>query len=136
LDPSIDRVNGRTGKWGEDEDVELKDAVETHGDKDWVAVASMIPGRTRTQCYKRWHDALDPDINQSNGRTGKGTVDEDSKLTGAIQVQVAKIRSKLPRSFWVERKNRVGRDGLLSWIPASTRQLNVRVIRQEMKSSS
>jgi hypothetical protein len=90
LDPNIDRANGRTGKWREDEDVELKDAVETHGDKDWVAVAAMIPGRTRTQCYKRWHDALDPNINQSNGRTGKWTADEDSKLTSAVQVHGGK----------------------------------------------
>jgi hypothetical protein len=32
LDPSIDRTNSRTGKWGEDEDSKLKDAVETQGD--------------------------------------------------------------------------------------------------------
>jgi hypothetical protein len=34
LDPSIDRVNGRTGEWAEDEDIKLKGAIQTHGDKD------------------------------------------------------------------------------------------------------
>jgi hypothetical protein len=88
LDPSIDRANGRAGKWKEDEDTKLKDAVETHGDKDWVAVAAMIPGRTRIQCYKRWLDALNPNIEQSNGCTGrtKWKADEDSKLTDAVKM--------------------------------------------------
>jgi myb proto-oncogene protein len=39
LDPSIDRATERMGKWAEDEDSKLKDAVQMHGDKDWVAVA-------------------------------------------------------------------------------------------------
>jgi hypothetical protein len=47
LDPSIDRTNGRSGKWTAVEDTKLKDAVKMHGFKGWVAVASLIPGRTR-----------------------------------------------------------------------------------------
>jgi hypothetical protein len=59
LDPTIDRTIGRTGKWAEDEDIKLKDAVQTHGDKNWGAIAALVPGRTLKQCNKRWRDVLD-----------------------------------------------------------------------------
>jgi hypothetical protein len=38
-------VNERTDKWAEDEDAKLRDAVETHGDKSWAAIATLVPGR-------------------------------------------------------------------------------------------
>jgi hypothetical protein len=37
----------RTGKWAEDEDIKLKDAVETHGGNNWGAIAALVPGRTK-----------------------------------------------------------------------------------------
>jgi hypothetical protein len=58
LDPSIDRANGRTGKWAEAEDSKLKDAVQTHGGKDWAAIAALVPGRTQKQCHQKWHKCL------------------------------------------------------------------------------
>jgi hypothetical protein len=88
--PRIDRTNGRTGKWAEDEDIKLKDAVQTHGDKDWNAIAALIPGRTKQQCHNRWQDALDPSIDWENGRTGTWTEDEDSKLKHAVQTNDGK----------------------------------------------
>jgi hypothetical protein len=36
LNPNINRANDRTGKWSKDEDSKLKDAVQTHGGKNWV----------------------------------------------------------------------------------------------------
>jgi hypothetical protein len=33
----------------EDEESKLKGAVGTHGDKDWVAISALVPGRTRKQ---------------------------------------------------------------------------------------
>jgi hypothetical protein len=60
LDPGIDRANARTGKWAADEDIKLKDAVQTHCGKNWGAIASLVPGRTRVQCCKRWTKQLDP----------------------------------------------------------------------------
>jgi hypothetical protein len=48
LNPSIDRANGLTGKRAEDEDSKLKDAVQTHGDNDWVVAAALGPGRTES----------------------------------------------------------------------------------------
>jgi hypothetical protein len=46
LDPST-LTAGRTGKWGEDEDSMLKAAVQMHGDKDWVLIATLVSGRTK-----------------------------------------------------------------------------------------
>jgi hypothetical protein len=63
LDPSMNpTASRRTGKWKEDEDIELKDAVHKHGGKDWPAIAILVPGRTAGQCQYRWHDVLDPSI--------------------------------------------------------------------------
>jgi hypothetical protein len=90
LDPSIDRAGGRKGKWTEDEDTKLKDAVQTHGGKNWDAIAVLVPGRTRIQCWSRWHDALNPSISQASGRKGKWTEDEDSKLKDAEQTRGGK----------------------------------------------
>jgi hypothetical protein len=87
LDPSIDRANERAGRWTVVEDSELKDAVKTHGGKDWVAIAALVPGRTQKQCYNRWFDVLDCSIDRANGRTGKWEEDEDSKLKNAVQTQ-------------------------------------------------
>jgi phosphoribosylanthranilate isomerase len=85
LDPSIDLANERTGKWDEDEDIKLKDAVQMHGGKDWAAIAALVPGRTRNQCRDRWKGTLDPIIGGMTRRTGKWTLDEDNKLKDAVQ---------------------------------------------------
>jgi hypothetical protein len=90
LDHSIDRANGRTGKWTEDEDSKLRDAVQRHDGKDWVAMASLVPGRTRNQCRHRWQNILDPSIDRANGRTGMWTAVEDSKLKDAVQTHGTK----------------------------------------------
>jgi myb proto-oncogene protein len=81
---------GRTGKWSEEEDSKLKDAVQLHGGKDWVVIAALVPGRTRSQCYKRWHDFLDSSIDQANRLMGKWAEDEDSKLKVAVQAHGVK----------------------------------------------
>jgi hypothetical protein len=66
LDPSIDRANGRTGKWEEDEDINLRNAVQMHAGKDWAAIAKLVPRRTNLQCRHRWHGFLKPSIDQAN----------------------------------------------------------------------
>jgi hypothetical protein len=60
LDNGIDRANERTGKWSGEENNTLKGAVQRYGGKNWGAVAELVPGRTRTQCFNRWHYVLDP----------------------------------------------------------------------------
>jgi hypothetical protein len=99
--PSIDGANRRTSSWTEDEDSKLKDAVQTHGGKNWCAVAALVPGRTEKQCLYRWKyvldfniagllDVLDPSIDRANERTGTWTEDEDNKLKGAVQTHGGK----------------------------------------------
>jgi hypothetical protein len=90
LDPNIDRANGRTGTWTEDEDNKLKGAVQTHGGKNWNKIAAFVPRRTRAQCNARWHNALDPNIDLANRRTGKWTDEEDTKLKDALQAHGSK----------------------------------------------
>jgi uncharacterized protein (DUF2237 family) len=90
LDPSIGRASRRTGKWVEDEDSKLKDAVQTYGGKNWAAISSLVPGRTKNQCFHRWQDALDPSIDRTSGRSGKWAEDEDSKLKDAVQTHGGK----------------------------------------------
>jgi hypothetical protein len=90
LDPSIVQANERTGKWAEDEDIKLKYAVLTHGDKDWGAIAALVPGRTKGQCKNRWHHVLDPSIDRATGRTGTWSEDEDIKLKDAVQTHGGK----------------------------------------------
>jgi hypothetical protein len=85
LDPNIDRLNRRSGKWAEDEDSMLKDAVQTFGGNNWGAIAALVPGRTGKQCHNRWRSVLDPSIGGANGRTGKWAEDEASKLREAVQ---------------------------------------------------
>jgi myb proto-oncogene protein len=87
LDPSIAVTVGRRGTWTADEDSKLKTAMQIHGGKDWKAIAALVQGRTNQQCYGRWHDALDPSIALTAGRTGRWTADEDSKLKVAVQMQ-------------------------------------------------
>jgi hypothetical protein len=55
VDPSIDLATGRTGTWTAVEESKLKDAVTTYGGKNWVAISALLPGRTKMQCYQRWH---------------------------------------------------------------------------------
>jgi hypothetical protein len=87
LNPSIALTAGRTGTWEEDEDIKLKDAVQTQGDKDWAAISALVPGRTKRQCLSRWHGTLDPSIGRASARKGKWSAVEDSKLKHAIQTQ-------------------------------------------------
>jgi hypothetical protein len=85
LDPNIDRASGRTGKWTAVEDSKLKDAVQTHGGRNWAAIASLVPGRAQIQCRSRWHNVLDANSDRTPGRTGKWTEDEVIKLKAAVQ---------------------------------------------------
>jgi hypothetical protein len=85
LDATIDLANVRVGKWAEGKDGKLKDAVQTHGNRDWGAIAALVQGRTQKQCLDRWKYVFHATIDLANGRTGKWTEDEVFKLTNAVQ---------------------------------------------------
>jgi hypothetical protein len=86
LTHSIDGVAGRAGNWTDDEDIKLKDAVQTHGGRTWGAIAALIPGRTKTQCSNRWHNNFDHSTDGATGRTEVWTTDEHNKLKDAVQM--------------------------------------------------
>jgi hypothetical protein len=85
-------TTGATYHWTPEEDVKLTSAVmNTRKEKrgieyrtDWVAIAALVPGRTKSQCYNRWRSALDPSIDWAN-RTGAWIEDEDIKLKESVQ---------------------------------------------------
>jgi myb proto-oncogene protein len=52
LDPVIS-----TGKWTAEEMAKLTEAVTERG-SDWVRVAVLVPGRTNSQCSRRWYKYL------------------------------------------------------------------------------
>jgi hypothetical protein len=93
LDPNMDRM----GKWTEDEDVKLKESVEMHGGKDWAAIAELVPGRVGKQCWSRWRDFLDPDVDREIGRTGYWTKDEDDKLKDSVELHGSKDWAKIAK---------------------------------------
>jgi hypothetical protein len=97
LDPSIVQVTGKTGRWTGDEDSEQKDSVNTHGGKDWAAIAALVLGRTKHQGWGRWRHVLDLNIDRVNGRKVMWTEAEDSKLKDALQTHGGRIGVQLPR---------------------------------------
>jgi hypothetical protein len=80
-----DETITRTGKWTTVEDSALKDAVEKQNGKDWAAISKMVLGRTKQQCWKRWHSALHCKSDETTARAGKWTTEEDSTLKDAVQ---------------------------------------------------
>jgi hypothetical protein len=94
LKPNIDRRTRRTGAWTEDEDGKLKAAAQLHGSEDWGVISTLIPGRTDTQCRKRWDRWLNSfnssSIDRVIGRTGAWTEDEYGKLKDAVQLHGSK----------------------------------------------
>jgi hypothetical protein len=86
LDPRIVQTTTHMDKWTPDEDDKLKDAVQIHNGKNWFAIATLVAGRTKTQCSSRWYDVLDPRIIRTTTRTGKWNPDEDDKLKDAVKM--------------------------------------------------
>ncbi|XP_059303412.1 uncharacterized protein LOC132055548 isoform X1 [Lycium ferocissimum] len=69
-------------EWTEEEDIRLSAAVETFGESNWQIVASVIEGRTGTQCSNRWIKTLHP----ARKRCGKWSADEDKRLKVAVML--------------------------------------------------
>jgi hypothetical protein len=61
-----------------------------HSDKDWVAIAALVPSKTKVQFYNRWRDAVNPSIALKNRRTCKWTEDDDLKLKNAVRAHGGK----------------------------------------------
>eukprot|EP01118_Nematostelium_gracile_P009440 TRINITY_DN3185_c0_g1_i2.p1 TRINITY_DN3185_c0_g1~~TRINITY_DN3185_c0_g1_i2.p1 ORF type:complete len:485 (-),score=120.92 TRINITY_DN3185_c0_g1_i2:448-1902(-) len=68
------------GRWTEEEDAALVNAVKQFGDKNWSEVAHCIEGRTGQQCLHRYQKTLNPTI-----RRGRWTEEEDKMLSLAAR---------------------------------------------------
>jgi 3-keto-L-gulonate-6-phosphate decarboxylase len=65
---SLNPSNGKKkGQWKPEEDTKLIEAVTKHG-KNWVAIATLAPGRTNLQCQNRWTRGLDLATEKTAGR--------------------------------------------------------------------
>jgi hypothetical protein len=85
LGSNIDPATALAGRWTADEDKNLSDAVGAYGGKNWKAIATLVPGRTQTQCRSRWHDYLVSNIDPKMALAGKWTADEDNKLRDSVR---------------------------------------------------
>jgi hypothetical protein len=82
----VDWTTERKGKWTAEEDDDLFRAAEKFAGTRWKAIAALIPGRTKKQCWNRWQYALDPSIVRISERTtGKWLTEEDRKLISAVE---------------------------------------------------
>jgi hypothetical protein len=79
----------KTGIWEEDENIKLKNVMQTHSGEDWDAIAAMIPGRSKHQCRQRWKDS-NPSTAMLARHKGKFSENEDLKLQKAVQMHHGK----------------------------------------------
>jgi hypothetical protein len=86
------KATAHKGAWTADEDKKLKEAVKLHDINHWVAIFALVPGRSGSQCFKRWENAFKPSIAiaRATGRKGAWTGDEDRMLQEAVQLYGAK----------------------------------------------
>ncbi|KAK6153987.1 hypothetical protein DH2020_013626 [Rehmannia glutinosa] len=80
-------------EWTKEEDNQLRTAVETYGESNWQVVASVMEGRTGTQCSNRWLKTLHP----ARKRVGKWTAEEDKRLKVAVALFGPKTWKKVAR---------------------------------------
>jgi myb proto-oncogene protein len=71
-----------SGTWTVEEEKKLASAVDTVGTTSWAKIATNVPGRSETQCRKKWW-------NMSSKATattrGTWTVEEENKLVSAVE---------------------------------------------------
>ncbi|PIN22504.1 hypothetical protein CDL12_04778 [Handroanthus impetiginosus] len=80
-------------EWTKEEDNQLRAAVETYGESNWQLVASVVEGRTGTQCSNRWLKTLNP----ARKRVGKWTAEEDKRLKVAVTLFGPKTWKKVAK---------------------------------------
>ena len=66
--------------FSEDEDDQLRQLVELHGDNNWLTIAQFMPGRDSRQCKERWNHYLSPNVRMEPWRP-----DEDDLLEMKVQ---------------------------------------------------
>jgi hypothetical protein len=94
------------GKWTEDEDGLLRQAVEEYGGKNWKKIASQLSGRSDVQCLHRWQKVLKPGLVK-----GPWTAEEDATVIRLVQIHGHKKWSYIARQL----KGRLGKQCRERW---------------------
>lgn len=82
------------GKWTEDEDDKLRQAVKEFGGKNWKRIASRLTGRSDVQCLHRWQKVLRPGLIK-----GPWTPEEDSTVVRLVRTHGTKKWSLIARQL-------------------------------------
>jgi hypothetical protein len=94
------------GKWTEDEDNQLRQAVKRHAGKNWKRIASHLPGRSDVQCLHRWQKVLKPGLIK-----GPWTPEEDATVIRLVKIHGQKKWSFIARQL----KGRLGKQCRERW---------------------
>lgn len=94
------------GKWTEEEDDLLRQAVLDHGGKNWKKIASRLPGRSDVQCLHRWQKVLKPGLVK-----GPWTPEEDATVVRLVNIHGNKKWSFIARQL----KGRLGKQCRERW---------------------
>jgi hypothetical protein len=94
------------GKWTEEEDNVLRQAVSDYGGKSWKKIASHLSGRTDVQCLHRWQKVLKPGLIK-----GPWTPEEDDKVIHLVKLHGNKKWSFIARQL----KGRLGKQCRERW---------------------
>lgn len=98
LTPSNTTASGKRrasmGKWTEEEDALLRQAVSEFSGRSWKKIASRLRGRTDVQCLHRWQKVLKPGLIK-----GPWTPDEDATVIRLVQIHGTKKWSFIARQL-------------------------------------
>lgn len=94
------------GKWTEEEDELLREAVADYGGKSWKKIAVRLSGRTDVQCLHRWQKVLKPGLIK-----GPWTPEEDAKVIELVKIHGNKKWSFIARQL----KGRLGKQCRERW---------------------
>ncbi|KAI9909738.1 hypothetical protein PsorP6_010214 [Peronosclerospora sorghi] len=61
-EPAEDPEAPTTKRWTKGQDTALRESVRIHGEKNWKAIAELVPGRNHAQCLQRWRKVLKPGL--------------------------------------------------------------------------
>ncbi|KAK1939057.1 Transcriptional activator Myb [Phytophthora citrophthora] len=61
-EPVEDPEAPTTKRWTKSQDAALRESVRIHGEKNWKAIAELVPGRNHAQCLQRWRKVLKPGL--------------------------------------------------------------------------
>ncbi|KAH7468685.1 hypothetical protein KRP22_011868 [Phytophthora ramorum] len=62
-----DRRRAQPQRWTTAEKEKLRTLVTTHGARNWLFIASQLPGRTDLQCLQQWYRTLDAKVVKGKG---------------------------------------------------------------------